>query len=79
MHAVATSDHRGRIEMKRYHSVAVCYDKRDRRDPVYYQIACLDRFRVNGITHLDDEISGIENDNPTDWTAHGASSGGYLW
>jgi len=79
MHAVGTRNHRGRVEMKGYHSVAVCYDKRARRSPVYHQIARLNGSRVNWITHVDNEISRIKNDKPTDWTAHGASSDGYLW
>ena len=78
MHGVGTRDHRGRVEMKHYRSVAVGDDKRARCDPVNHQIARLDCYRVDWITHLDDEIGRIHNDGPTDFTADGASSGGYV-
>ena len=77
MHAVGTCDHGGRFEMKRYRSVAVCDDKRTRRDPVNHQIARLDCYRVDWITYLNNEIGRIQNDSPTDFTADGASSGDY--
>ena len=78
MHAVSTRDHGGRFKMKRYRSVAVCDDKRARCDPVNHQIARLDCYRVDWITHVDDEIGRIHNDGPTDFTADGASSSGYV-
>ena len=78
MHGVITRDHGRRFEMKRYRSVAVCDDKRARCDPVNHQIARLDCYRVDWITHLNDEIGRINNDGPTDCTTDGASSGGYV-
>ena len=78
MHAVVTRAHGGRFEMKRYCSVAVCDDKRARCDPVNHQIARLDCCRVDWITYLNDEIGRLQNDSPTDFTADGAGSGGYV-
>jgi hypothetical protein len=78
MHAVGTSNHGGRVEMKRYRSVAVRDDKGARCGPVNHQIARLDCYRVDWITHLNNEIGRIQNDSPTDWTGHGASSAGYV-
>jgi hypothetical protein len=47
MNGVVAAHHGGRVEMKRYRSVAVCYDKRARWGPVDHQIARLDGYRVN--------------------------------
>ena len=46
-HDVVAHHHGGRVEMKRYRSVAVCYDKRARWDSVDHQIARLNGYRVN--------------------------------
>jgi len=80
MNGVVAAHHGGRVEMKRYRSVAVCYDKRARWGPVDHQIARLDGYRVNWITHFDNEISRWDNDDhPARWAVYRASCSSYWW
>jgi hypothetical protein len=60
MHGVVKAPHHGgRVEMKRYRSVAVCYDKRARWGSVDHQIASLDGYRSTGsLTSIMKSVGG---------------------
>ena len=77
MHGVEALYYGGRVEVKRYRSVAVCYDKRVRWDPVNHQIGRLDGYRINWLTNFDNEISGVKDNRPTDWAGYRASFSRY--
>ena len=79
IHGVEASHHGRRVEMKCYCSVAVCNDKRACRGPVDQQVAGLHGYRVNWLTDFDNEISRLEDDNPTDWAGYRASFSSYCW